>query len=120
MQKAPYVVDYLTAHSGDDAFQSLAGYRAKGGYKAAARALGNSGLEELRHLVAKRMRVDPSLRVVASCVEALATGWYGFGRAEILALAREAPTDTLRQLCLKQVRTRSAVDPAARAVALAN
>ncbi len=48
MQKAPHVVDHLTAHSGDDAFQGLSGYRAKGGYAAASRALGKMSPEEIR------------------------------------------------------------------------
>jgi NADH-quinone oxidoreductase subunit F len=39
MLKAPYVTSYLTEHFGDDAFVGLEGYRARGGYEAARRAL---------------------------------------------------------------------------------
>jgi NADH-quinone oxidoreductase subunit F len=39
VQKAPFVTNYLTEHTGDDAFATLAGYRARGGYDAARVAL---------------------------------------------------------------------------------
>jgi len=37
--KAPYVTSYLTEHFGDDAFGSLEGYEARGGYQALKKAL---------------------------------------------------------------------------------
>jgi NADH-quinone oxidoreductase subunit F len=39
VQKAPWITSYLTEHCGDDAFVTLAGYRARGGYEAARRAI---------------------------------------------------------------------------------
>jgi NADH-quinone oxidoreductase subunit F len=39
MLKVPYVTNYLTEHFGDDAFVGLEGYRARGGYAAARKAL---------------------------------------------------------------------------------
>jgi len=39
MLKVPYVTSYLTEHFGDDDYPTLAGYKAKGGYEAARRAL---------------------------------------------------------------------------------
>jgi NADH-quinone oxidoreductase subunit F len=39
MLKVPYVTNYLTEHFGDDAFVGLEGYRARGGYSAARKAL---------------------------------------------------------------------------------
>ena len=39
MQKVPFVTSYLTEHTGDDAYATLAGYRARGGYEAAKQAL---------------------------------------------------------------------------------
>ncbi len=39
MLKVPYVTSYLTEHFGDDAFVGLEGYRARGGYAAARKAL---------------------------------------------------------------------------------
>ena len=39
MQRAPHVTGYLTEHCDDDAFGTLEGYRARGGYEAAKRAL---------------------------------------------------------------------------------
>ncbi len=39
MLKVPYVTNYLTEHFGDDAFVGLEGYRARGGYRAARKAL---------------------------------------------------------------------------------
>ncbi|MCZ6464176.1 MAG: NADH-quinone oxidoreductase subunit NuoF [Proteobacteria bacterium] len=38
--KVPYVTSYLTEHCADDDYVSLAGYEAKGGYRAAKKALG--------------------------------------------------------------------------------
>jgi NADH-quinone oxidoreductase subunit F len=40
MQKSPYVTSYLTEHFADDAYATLAGYRARGGFAAARKALG--------------------------------------------------------------------------------
>jgi NADH-quinone oxidoreductase subunit F len=40
MQKSPYVTSYLTEHFADDAYATLAGYRASGGFAAARKALG--------------------------------------------------------------------------------
>jgi NADH-quinone oxidoreductase subunit F len=40
MQKAPFVTSYLSEHFADDAYGTLAGYRARGGFGAARRALG--------------------------------------------------------------------------------
>ena len=40
MQTAPWVTNYLTEHFADDAFRTLDGYRARGGYEAAKQALG--------------------------------------------------------------------------------
>jgi NADH-quinone oxidoreductase subunit F len=37
--KVPYVTGYLTEHFGDDSFASLSGYRARGGYEGARKAL---------------------------------------------------------------------------------
>ncbi len=39
MQSAPYVTSYLTEHCGDDAYGTLDGYRARGGYETARRVL---------------------------------------------------------------------------------
>ncbi len=39
MLKVPYVTNYLTEHFGDDAFVGLEGYRTRGGYTAARKAL---------------------------------------------------------------------------------
>ena len=39
MLKVPHVTSYLTEHFGDDAFVTLEGYRARGGYEAARKAL---------------------------------------------------------------------------------
>jgi len=39
LHAAPFVTGYLTEHCGDDAYRTLAGYRARGGYEALARAL---------------------------------------------------------------------------------
>jgi NADH-quinone oxidoreductase subunit F len=40
MQTAPWVTNYLTEHFADDAYRTLAGYRARSGYEAAKQALG--------------------------------------------------------------------------------
>ena len=37
MQTAPWVTNYLTEHFADDAYRTLDGYRARGGYEAARR-----------------------------------------------------------------------------------
>mgnify|MGYP001419277673 CR=1 FL=1 len=47
MQKAPFVTSYLTEHAGDDAFATLAGYRARGGYEAARKALAEMSPEDV-------------------------------------------------------------------------
>jgi NADH-quinone oxidoreductase subunit F len=39
MLTAPYVTSYLTEHFADDAFRTLEGYRARGGYEAAKQAI---------------------------------------------------------------------------------
>jgi NADH-quinone oxidoreductase subunit F len=39
VQKVPFVTGYLTEHCGDDAFATLDGYRARGGWEAARQAL---------------------------------------------------------------------------------
>ena len=39
MQTTPWVTNYLTEHVGDDAFATLEGYRARGGYEAARQAI---------------------------------------------------------------------------------
>ena len=48
MQKAPHVVEHLSRYAGEDAFQSLEGYRAQGGYGAARRALGKMSPAAIR------------------------------------------------------------------------
>jgi NADH-quinone oxidoreductase subunit F len=45
MQSAPWVTNYLTEHFADDAFRTLDGYRARGGYEAARGALGRAPAE---------------------------------------------------------------------------
>ncbi len=40
MLTAPYVTNYLSEHFADDAYRTLAGYEAKGGYQAIRKALG--------------------------------------------------------------------------------
>jgi NADH-quinone oxidoreductase subunit F len=47
VQKAPFVTNYLTEHTGDDAFATLAGYRARGGYDAARVALTQMSPEQV-------------------------------------------------------------------------
>ena len=39
MQSAPWISNYLTEHFADDAYRTLAGYTARGGYEAARKAL---------------------------------------------------------------------------------
>ena len=39
MQTAPWITNYLTEHFADDAYRTLAGYTARGGYEAARKAL---------------------------------------------------------------------------------
>jgi len=51
MLTVPYTTSYLTEHFGDDAFTTLAGYRARGGYQAAKRALTTMSPEEVIQLV---------------------------------------------------------------------
>jgi NADH-quinone oxidoreductase subunit F len=51
MLKAPYVTNYLTEHCADDAFATLEGYRARGGYGAARRALTEMTPEEVTETV---------------------------------------------------------------------
>jgi NADH-quinone oxidoreductase subunit F len=51
MLKVPYVTSYLTEHFGDDAFRTLEGYRARGGYEAARRALTGMSAEQVVELV---------------------------------------------------------------------
>jgi NADH-quinone oxidoreductase subunit F len=50
MLKVPYVTGYLTEHFADDAFGTLEGYEARGGYQALRKALEMSP-EELVELV---------------------------------------------------------------------
>src|SRR5574337_869896 len=49
--KVPFVTSYLTEHFGDDAFTTLEGYRARGGYEAAHKALTSMTPEEVVELV---------------------------------------------------------------------
>ncbi|CAG0957143.1 NADH-quinone oxidoreductase subunit F [Myxococcaceae bacterium] len=49
--KVPFVTGYLTEHFGDDAFPTLEGYRAKGGYEAARKALGSMTPDEVIELM---------------------------------------------------------------------
>jgi NADH-quinone oxidoreductase subunit F len=51
MLTVPYTTSYLTEHFGDDAFTTLAGYRARGGYEAAKKALKHMKPEEVIQLV---------------------------------------------------------------------
>ncbi len=51
MQKAPFVTNYLTEHTGDDAYATLAGYRARGGYEAAHKALTQMSPEQVVELL---------------------------------------------------------------------
>jgi NADH-quinone oxidoreductase subunit F len=45
MQSAPWVTNYLTEHFADDAFRTLEGYRARGGYQTAREALSRAPAE---------------------------------------------------------------------------
>jgi len=47
MLSVPYVTGYLTEHFGDDAFRTLEGYRALGGYEAARRAIEGMSPDEV-------------------------------------------------------------------------
>jgi len=49
--KAPYVTSYLTEHLADDAFGTLEGYLAKGGYQAARKAIGEMTPDAVVELV---------------------------------------------------------------------
>lgn len=51
MLKVPYITNYLTEHFGDDAFVTLAGYEAKGGYQAARKALNDMAPDDIVNLV---------------------------------------------------------------------
>ena len=51
MLKVPYVTSYLTEHFGDDAFGTIEGYEAKGGYQAARRAITQMSPDEVVELV---------------------------------------------------------------------
>ena len=51
MQKAPWVTSYLTEHCAEDDFATLAGYRRRGGYEAAGRAIGEMTPEQVTQLV---------------------------------------------------------------------
>jgi NADH-quinone oxidoreductase subunit F len=51
VQKAPFVTGYLTEHVGDDAYATLDGYRARGGWEAARKALTTLSPEQLVELV---------------------------------------------------------------------
>ncbi len=47
MQKVPFTTGYLTAHCGDDAYGTLDGYKAEGGYETARRVLKKGTPEDL-------------------------------------------------------------------------
>ena len=51
MQKVPFVTSYLTEHFGDDEFATLAGYRRRGGFEAAKKALTEMSAEQVVELV---------------------------------------------------------------------
>jgi len=51
VQKAPWVTSYLTEHCADDEFAGLAGYRRRGGYEAARRAIAGMTPEQVTQLV---------------------------------------------------------------------
>ncbi len=51
MQKVPFVTGYLTEHCGDDAFATLEGYRARGGWEAAKKALTELSPDQVASLV---------------------------------------------------------------------
>ena len=47
MLKVPYVTNYLTEHFADDAFATVDGYVAKGGYAAARKAITEMSPDEV-------------------------------------------------------------------------
>jgi NADH-quinone oxidoreductase subunit F len=47
MLKVPYVTSYLTEHLADDAYATLAGYEAKGGYQAARAVVGKKSPDDV-------------------------------------------------------------------------
>lgn len=49
--KVPHVTSYLTEHLGDDAYATLEGYRARGGYEAAKKALREMSPDDVVELV---------------------------------------------------------------------
>ncbi len=51
MLKVPHVTSYLTEHFADDAYTTLEGYRARGGYEAAKKALTEMSPDEVTELV---------------------------------------------------------------------
>jgi NADH-quinone oxidoreductase subunit F len=51
MQSAPWITNYLTEHFADDAYRTLAGYGARGGYEAARKALREMQPAEVVELV---------------------------------------------------------------------
>jgi NADH-quinone oxidoreductase subunit F len=51
MQSAPWITNYLTEHVADDAYRTLAGYSARGGYEAARKALREMQPPEVVELV---------------------------------------------------------------------
>jgi NADH-quinone oxidoreductase subunit F len=51
MQSAPWITNYLTEHFADDAYRTLAGYAARGGYEAARKALREMQPAEVVELV---------------------------------------------------------------------
>jgi NADH-quinone oxidoreductase subunit F len=51
MQSAPWITNYLTEHFADDAYRTLAGYSARGGYEAARKALREMQPAEVVELV---------------------------------------------------------------------
>ncbi len=51
MQDAPWITNYLTEYCGDDAFGTLEGYRARGGYEAARKALTQMSPDDVIELV---------------------------------------------------------------------
>jgi len=51
MLTVPYVTGYLTEHFGDDAFRTLDGYLARGGYEAARKALTSMSPEQVTEMV---------------------------------------------------------------------
>jgi NADH:ubiquinone oxidoreductase subunit F (NADH-binding) len=71
VQKVPFTTGYLTEHCADDAFATLAGYEARGGYATARRVLEKGSPEE----------VIETLR---------ASGLQGRGRAGYSAAGRSA------------------------------